>query len=474
VQAELRPLLRAAAILVLVVGDPSPASAQASLQVPLQFDFTNPGARSLALGSAFVGLADDATSAFTNPAGLMNLDPPEVSFEIRGRDLESPFLLGGRLSGPLSRIGIDTEDRAVYGQSVASSTGLSYLSFAWKQPTWAIAGYRHEVVRLSQQFEANGVFQGEGTRELALRARRDIDIIASGVSAAYQVWQTAAPADPAATPRPARRITLGAGLTFYTFDLDGVFGRYVSPFYGAPTFEPRTEIGHAEQTADNVGVGFNVGALLTLHEDTTRMARGPDLVQVGIVYRKSPRFSFEAFEGSIDEPVQRNGTFGVPSVVGAGLAVRLTEKAAVTGEVTWVGYESLLDGWVSAQSVGSGRVANFTMDDGVELHAGIEYVLPKPVRWPLALRTGVWRDPDHAIKYAAPTDGDEIDERFAAYLPGGKDLTHFTFGGGVTISRQLQVNAGADFSSRTTVVSVSAVVQFVKRTPVVKPAGSSQ
>jgi hypothetical protein len=166
----------------------------------------------------------------------------------------------------------------------------------------------------------------------------------------------------------------------------------------------------------------------------------------------------------------------VPPIIGAGLAVRFTQAAAVTAEVTWVGYESLLDGWVSAQSVGSGRVANFTMDNGVELHAGFEYVLPRPVNWPVALRTGVWRDPDHAIKYTAPPGGDEIDERFAAYLPGGKDLTHFTFGGGVTISPQLQVNAGADVSSRTTVVSVSAVVQFVKpRAPVqpVKP-GSSQ
>lgn len=40
---------------------PNELHAQSSLQVPLQFDFLNPGARSLALGSAL----DDATAAFT-------------------------------------------------------------------------------------------------------------------------------------------------------------------------------------------------------------------------------------------------------------------------------------------------------------------------------------------------------------------------------------------------------------------------
>jgi hypothetical protein len=51
----------------------------AILAVPIPFDFLNPGARSLALGGAFTGLADDATVAFTNPAGLVQLSRPEVS-----------------------------------------------------------------------------------------------------------------------------------------------------------------------------------------------------------------------------------------------------------------------------------------------------------------------------------------------------------------------------------------------------------
>ena len=48
-----------------------------------EFSFSNPGARSLGLGGAFAALADDATAAFANPAGLVQLVRPEVSIEGR-------------------------------------------------------------------------------------------------------------------------------------------------------------------------------------------------------------------------------------------------------------------------------------------------------------------------------------------------------------------------------------------------------
>src|SRR5213595_521556 len=49
----------------------------------LQFNFGNPGARSLGMGGAFLGLADDASAAEANPAGLTILRKPEFSMEGR-------------------------------------------------------------------------------------------------------------------------------------------------------------------------------------------------------------------------------------------------------------------------------------------------------------------------------------------------------------------------------------------------------
>ena len=133
------------------LGAALPAYAQATAQIPLQFDFLNPGARSLALGSAFTAVADDATAAFTNPAGLTFLVKPEVSAELRYRRLETPFLFGGRISGTVTNIGQDTVAGPVYGTSVDSAVRPYFLSFVypWRRLPWH---YRHELSRQDNAF----------------------------------------------------------------------------------------------------------------------------------------------------------------------------------------------------------------------------------------------------------------------------------------------------------------------------------
>jgi len=49
----------------------------------IDFRINNPGARANGMGGAFVGLADDATAAYTNPAGLTILTKPEVTLEYK-------------------------------------------------------------------------------------------------------------------------------------------------------------------------------------------------------------------------------------------------------------------------------------------------------------------------------------------------------------------------------------------------------
>ena len=430
-----------AASLVLVCSQH--AFAQASLQVPLQFDFLNPGARSLALGGAFTGLADDATSAFTNPAGLVILGFPEVSFEGRFRRFESSFLSGGRLSGIPTNQGIDTQRAAVYGESLDESAGPSYMSFVFPKGNWAVSGYRHEFVRLDQSFEASGVFQGEGLRELALRASRKMDITAYGISGAFR-----------ANPR----ISVGASLVFYDFALDAQFGRFTSGFFSAPTFAPSTEIGRAGQSGDSSGVGFNVGGLFTLRQGAAASS-GPEVI-LGAVYRYSPKLAFTGFEGDITSPVARDGEFQAPDTITGGLAMRFGQGATVTVDISRVNYQTLIDTYVAPQTASSEKGANFSVDNATEIHAGFEYVLP--TRGSPALRIGTWYDPDHSIRYNVPANPDALDQRFGAYLPGADDAMHLTLGGGAAISKQFEVNAAADLSSRSRIVSISAVIRFAK------------
>src|SRR5438552_4232857 len=61
----------------------------------LQFNFGNPGARSLGMGGAFLGRADDASAAEANPAGLTILRKPEISVEARNYVEQQLFSTSG-------------------------------------------------------------------------------------------------------------------------------------------------------------------------------------------------------------------------------------------------------------------------------------------------------------------------------------------------------------------------------------------
>src|ERR1700751_2482658 len=61
----------------------------------LQFNFGNPGARSLGMGGAFLGLADDASAAEANPAGLTILRKPEITTEGRTFQEQQVFPTSG-------------------------------------------------------------------------------------------------------------------------------------------------------------------------------------------------------------------------------------------------------------------------------------------------------------------------------------------------------------------------------------------
>src|SRR6476646_9891486 len=72
------------------------------------FDFSLPGARSRAIGGAFVAIADDATAAYSNPAGLTQLFRPEVSIELRHWNLTSRVIDTGHGFGSATGTGVDT------------------------------------------------------------------------------------------------------------------------------------------------------------------------------------------------------------------------------------------------------------------------------------------------------------------------------------------------------------------------------
>lgn len=414
----------------------TPAAAQSSLSVPIQFDFLNPSARSLALGGAFVGLADDATAALVNPAGLIALTRMEVSAEGRFRRFSQPFLFGGRLSGAITGQGLDTVAGPAFDDITDTRFGLSFVSFVYPRGRWRIGAFRHELIRVSQEFESQGVFQNRNfeNRDTGFSATRSLNIDSYGTSVAFD----------------AGRAWLGAGVQLQRFSLGFDFDRFsFDTFYGPPN--PQLRLLEFRQNGSDVGVGAMFGAVVPLA-----------IAKLGVSYKRSPRFDFSSFSGGLVGTGQQTlSTFKVPDVLAIGASAPLGARFLLTGEYTRVFHSQLRDGYVDVlinQGESQTRADRFSIDDAGEVHFGAEYLLPVARR--PAIRGGVWFDPDHSVHYSPTAANDFLDERIAAFLSSGRDLWHYTFGTMVALTDRVDLSGAADLSARSTVVSVSAVVRF--------------
>ena len=139
------------------------------------FSFANPGARSLGFGSAFVALADDATAAFSNPAGLTHLLEPEISVEGRGQGLKAP------------RTG-----------TVEDVTGLGFVSFALPWKKGSVAVYRNDFAN----FALGTRFRGNLSEDLVFDVQRltDFRLVNTGAAGGFRVNE---------------RLSVGAGVSYW-------------------------------------------------------------------------------------------------------------------------------------------------------------------------------------------------------------------------------------------------------------------
>ena len=109
------------------------------IELPSSFNPVGSGARAIGIGGAFIAVADDATAASWNPAGLTQLDLPEVSavgtYLYREEDLS---------------FGTNPEAN---GQQSVSSADLNYLSIAY--PFKLLSRNMIISLNLQQLFEFN-------------------------------------------------------------------------------------------------------------------------------------------------------------------------------------------------------------------------------------------------------------------------------------------------------------------------------
>lgn len=456
----------------------------------VQFNFSTPGARSLAMGGAFLALADDATAAFTNPAGLTNLTVggSEVSLELRQWRFASPFTASGHAEGPPSGIGIDTVDGLVREESESQTSGLSFLSVGYVLPKgFTLAVYRHELANYQSSITAQGAIIGEGTRRGGPTSDRrlfrifpavssiDLEILNYGVSGAYEFKET---------------VSVGVGVSYYQFNLDSRTERFfrseqdsdgdrdVDGEDDRANRQPGGFFGPADLLGDNVNNiqtqqgeddhwGINVGLLWKIGRRWSLGAayrQGPEFdVQARYVYGpRGPRPGQPANPNLCSPSQTRNcvggqGIFNVPDVLGVGLAWSTPSGTTkLTADYNRVFYSQLTDGMINilAREVDDFDRDDYRLEDGGEIHLGFENILAIGAQLVATVRFGAWYDPAHAIEYTG-SDG----PLRARFLPG-EDEIHGAAGVGLVIKENLQVDVAIDLSDRARTTSLSMVKFF--------------
>jgi long-chain fatty acid transport protein len=457
---------RCCSLILVVVLAPALASAQTAVQIPMQFNFINPGAKSLALGGAFVGLADDATAGFANPAGLRDLFAPEISFEIRGSRLESPFLQRGRLSGTIENVKNDVIQGPVFGDAIDSRTGLAYIAGVYARPgrKWSIAGFRHELARVDQQYLSEGVFQKDPSeltsfRDFPQEGKRQLAITNYAAAGAVEL---------------SSRVAVGGTLNIYTFDLESQFVRFDTDGFSGPPILT-TEVGRSTQDGDGVSVAPTVGVRACIRECADR---AKPALRGGFVYRHGPTFSFDTQDGPNHRTDSR---FRVPHVLAFGAALEVPQpgrpepgtdtptagrRLLFMAEVTRILSSRLVEQFITDQALAAGVASNVFIDDGTEFHFGFQYLDEKRA-WRPRYRAGFWSDPDHSVNFETfdvPADASTrlLHERMSVALAPGERVTHYAGGIGLTVHDQVEVNVGGDFASGSTTISTSLVLKLTK------------
>ncbi|MGZ5472523.1 MAG: OmpP1/FadL family transporter [Thermoanaerobaculia bacterium] len=413
----------------------------------LQFNFGNPGARALGMGGAFIGLADDASAAEANPAGLTILRVPEVSLEMRQATIAQRFVTGGTFPFITTR---DFPSR---------ETSVNFASVVLPTKSAALALYYHRPLSFTSRVDLTGRY---GTPNFFLGPDGPVSEENCGADCTeHRIYPFSTSVDiemetfGLAAARQWRTLSFGAGVRYHRFSEEADTFRRDLDAPGQPVFVvAQTNAGRTIGRRSDRDVTF-VGGL--------RWTPLPSF-SAGAVFKKGPTFPVSiAAAHNVDVPMQVVDTteFHVPTTFGAGISLRPVQQVTINVDAVHVGYGKLTDRFISVIEYGTEeggpieQVTGYRTKDGLEIHAGIEYFTLS--KYPVGMRAGWWRDPAHAISYRGTM---RTSHEVAAKIlfPETEAENHYSVGIGIALPR-VGIDVAYDTSRSIRSASVSVIAR---------------
>lgn len=398
----------------------------------LLFSFQNPGARSSAMGGAFIGLADDATAAEANPAGLTILTRPEVSLEYRHTEYDAAQL------NSISNVSVpDTAIDIATANIIKTQDRPSFLSVVFPAHNWSFAFSRQEAVKQE-------VALGEAIR-LQNPSTGATLLVTSGGATSQEIVNY----NFSVAAKISKSLSLGATVRYTKLNWQA--------FVTNDIIDP-VQINFSQTSFDDndSGVSFNVGGLYKSSH-----------LSLGAVYKRNAKL--QVTERETSEIFHLNRSFPnvlkVPDTFGAGVAIKPNDSLTISADVQRILYSDLTQDFEPGHNPFTfGFTSNdlqFKVDDKTEFHVGTEFVVFAG-SVPVALRIGYYNKPSNSLVLESaggkttPTDRAILPQIFTTR----PDFNHFTFGNGFVFGSHFQVDWAGDFSKLDTTFVLSTVLRF--------------
>lgn len=396
-----------------------------------KFNFNNPGARATGIGGAFISIADDATAAEANPAGLTVLIRPELSFELKGSQFTKTANNFSQV-GNASNFTLKSKD---FNSSVISPSFASIV-YPFTDINLTVSAFRYELVNYESKFYTEGAYVPPPPATFfffPVRSEFNLKVVNWGAAFGYKVNEW---------------LSVGISSGISTIDADTKLNRYNLAIFN-DEFIANTARINDSQTDFFVNVGVIVKPM--------------DNLSIGGIYKRRPQydlkhtFSFTRAFAATDSFQTRNVHFNIPSSFGFGISYRPTDVLTLAFDIVRIQYSSLADDLVITQGLNSYSSKDFKTEDGMEYHVGAEYVwLLQSVGF--VFRGGLYVEPDHRIKWVGVIDdmptlppGQRLARMNARrseatlFVAGDNDV-HYTFGLGVLLSNNFQVDLAGNVS----------------------------
>jgi long-subunit fatty acid transport protein len=403
------------------------------------------GARANSLGGAFIGVADDATAATINPAGLTALTRPETSAHIRLNRTEISEFEGNIEKWNKKKDYANFEVDFSYGDIVIPFKRFTFAgywdivintgnSFEYRQ---VVTPYLKLPLSLQDMLQGIGNYPGR-------RTYFDLQVLNIGTAAAY--------------PVPFLPLSVGFSFQLTKLNFRLIEIQYFNASLLEQDFDPNSHISNSAENLYSVRTiddsdwerSYTFGML---YKVTSNLC-------MGIVYNMRPELKVESeiffpaysiYNSTILPATKEKEIikFNLPDFYGIGFCYRFTNWLRLSTDIVKIEYSDMLSDSLanfmainsdSTNSIIPEKASQLKMDDVIELHVGIEYLLPCR-NFDFALRGGFYTNPFH-LPYAVNDN-----PTMKALFPKEKDLFYFTFGFGIGVEN-LKIDASLKLSTQ--------------------------